>query len=53
MHAKDVIVLLSAMAVSGCSDPVRYTTPAMDPDELALSASGPSPPPVQNQESER
>lgn len=43
MNVKEVIVLLSAMAVTGCSDPVRYSTPALDPDEVALFSSDQNP----------
>lgn len=54
MNAKEVIVLVSALTVAGCSDPVHYSTPALDPGELALSSPDhPAEVPAPKQETKR
>lgn len=43
MNAHTVMVLVSTLAVAGCTDPARYSTPALDPAELAVSGPERSP----------
>lgn len=53
MIPKEVFILFSALTVAGCSDPARYSTPALDPDDLALATHDRAPGPAPKQPAER